>query len=284
MSYPKGSKTPKDNLFDMKMPSSLPSICKFGIVFLIITVIPVLTRSSEDKATPKYGPEDKPVAIPLSHSSDYFKHPETAAPDFWRLIPYYESQFNGGACSVASVAMIVNGFLRAGHGYRLKDQDTNVSQLDLIQNKKQQQWKGKMTQQGFKGRLGLTLESLDHAVKASLITFGMNDVQTKMVQTDKNTPEAFSEFCNILELNEINSNDFILVHFLQDVLTRSPGGPYPHISPIGAYDIKNKKVLILDVDRKWYEPYWVPDLVLFEAMVAKTKTFGHGGYIRIWKP
>jgi hypothetical protein len=268
----------------MKTHFSLPRIRIIGFVFLIMTVFTFLAWASEETGCPKYGPKENPIAIPLSQSFDYFRHPENRAPDFWRLIPYYESQFNGGACSVASVAMIVNGFLRAGHGYCLKDQDTNVSQLVLIQNENQHQWKGKLTQEGFKGKLGLTLESLDRAVKASLITFGMRGVQTKMVQTDKNSPEALLEFRNALELNEKNSDDFILVHFLQDVLTRSPGGPYPHISPIGAYDIKHKKVLILDVDRKWYEPYWVPDYMLFEAMVAKTRTFGHGGYIRIWKP
>ena len=270
----------------MKMSFDVPFsfICKIGIFFLISAVLPILMWASEDKDYPKYGPKDVPIAIPLSHSHEYFRQPENPAPDFWRLMPYYEPQFNGGACSVASVVMIVNGFVRAGHGYDLKDQDTNVSQLDLIQNETQQQWKGEMTQEGFKGRLGLNLESLDRAVKSSLITFGMPGVQTKMIQTDKSTPEALSEFRRTLELNEKSSHDFILVHFLQDILTRSVGGPYPHISPIGAYDIQNRKVLILDVDRKWYEPYWVPDNLLFEAMVAKTKTFGHGGYIRIWKP
>jgi Phytochelatin synthase len=33
----------------------------------------------------------------------------------------------------------------------------------------------------------------------------------------------------------------------------------PHISPIGAYDRDARQVLIMDVDREWYVPYWSPD-------------------------
>src|SRR3712207_8995568 len=33
----------------------------------------------------------------------------------------------------------------------------------------------------------------------------------------------------------------------------------PHISPIGAYDAQRHQVLILDVDRQWYVPYWSGD-------------------------
>ena len=37
-------------------------------------------------------------------------------------------------------------------------------------------------------------------------------------------------------------------------------------------------VLVLDVDRRWYEPYWAADVQVFKAMAVKTKNFGHGGY------
>jgi len=258
--------------------------CTLCLFFLISTFPSGQSWSSEDLDHPKYGPMGSPIAMPLSLSHEYFQNPENKAPDFWKLIPYYVSQFNGGACSVATVAMIVNGFLRAGHGYDLKDQDINIAQLDLVLNKRQHQWKGKMTGNGFRGRLGLSLESLNLALKESLITFGMPHVMTEMTQVERNKPEDLAEFRRILKENEESSSDFLVVHFLQDILTEAAGGPFPHISPIGAYDIKNRKVLILDVDRKWYEPYWVPDHLLFDAMAAKTKTFGYGGYIRIWKP
>ena len=39
-------------------------------------------------------------------------------------------------------------------------------------------------------------------------------------------------------------------------------------------------VLVFDVDRDWYEPYWVPDEALLQAMAHSTAAFGRGGYVR----
>src|SRR3712207_5833198 len=41
----------------------------------------------------------------------------------------------------------------------------------------------------------------------------------------------------------------------------------PHISPIGAYDAQRHQVLILDVDRQWYVPYWSGDEQLLVALL-----------------
>lgn len=230
-------------------------------------------HAADNEDHPKYGPEETPVAVPLSQSNDFFRNSKNNAPDFWRLIPYYVPQITGGSCSVASVAMIVNGFARSGRA--LKDADTIIRQSDLLDNVKQHPWKK---------RRGLSIEKLNVVLNESLKIYGISNGDTQMVQTSKNTPKAFDEFRRVLEINEQSANDFLVVHYLQNVLTKAPGGPYPHISPIGAYDIKNRKVLILDVDRKWYEPYWVSDKVLFEAMLGRTRAFGHGGYIRVWIP
>ena len=56
---------------------------------------------------------------------------------------------------------------------------------------------------------------------------------------------------------------------------------YVHISPIGAYDKTHMRVLIMDVDREWYEPYWVSDERLLLAMSKKTEKYGFGGYLWI---
>ena len=41
----------------------------------------------------------------------------------------------------------------------------------------------------------------------------------------------------------------------------------PHISPIAAYNEETRQVLIMDVDREWYVPYWATDTKLLEAML-----------------
>jgi hypothetical protein len=63
------------------------------------------------------------------------------------------------------------------------------------------------------------------------------------------------------------------------LLAGTAGGPCPHISPVGAYDGKTRRVLIFYVDRDRYEPYWAPDTQVFKAMAAKTAAFGAGGYV-----
>jgi hypothetical protein len=49
----------------------------------------------------------------------------------------------------------------------------------------------------------------------------------------------------------------VLVYFDKGVLTGDWDGP--HISPIAIYDVDLRHVLIMDVDRQWYIPYWSSD-------------------------
>jgi len=90
-----------------------------------------------------------------------------------------------------------------------------------------------------------------------------------------------AELRKILRNNEKCAADFLLAHFVQDDLTGAGGGPYAHISPIGAYDEARQRVLILDVDRVWYSPYWVSDEDLLMAINHATKSHGAGGLIHI---
>jgi hypothetical protein len=59
--------------------------------------------------------------------------------------------------------------------------------------------------------------------------------------------------------------DLVLACFNQGVLTGDRDGP--RISPIGACDALTGRVLIMDVDREWYIPYWASDGGLLEAML-----------------
>ncbi len=93
------------------------------------------------------------------------------------------------------------------------------------------------------------------------------------------TAQSLEAFRKALAGNERDPNDIMLLHFTQDTLTGAPGRVYAHVSPVGAYDEKTHRVLIMDVDREWYEPYWAADTQVFSAMAVKTKAFGQGGYV-----
>lgn len=71
----------------------------------------------------------------------------------------------------------------------------------------------------------------------------------------------------MLAANEASGSDLLLAYFNQGVLTGDWDGP--HISPIGAYNQNTGQVLIMDVDRDWYVPYWSSDEKLQEALLLR---------------
>ena len=59
-------------------------------------------------------------------------------------------------------------------------------------------------------------------------------------------------------------------------------GDYGHIAPVGAYDAAARRVLILDPDRTWYEPYWIPDEVALAGMATPDAASGQArGYLYV---
>ena len=84
------------------------------------------------------------------------------------------------------------------------------------------------------------------------------------------TPETLASLRQALATNEASDQDIVLVYFNQGVLTGDWDGP--HISSIAAYDQEAGQVLIMDVDREWYIPYWTPDTKLLQAMLRPPPT------------
>ena len=82
--------------------------------------------------------------------------------------------------------------------------------------------------------------------------------------------EAFEEFRNLVE--KISSNDqaetFIVTNFSRKILGQTGDG---HFSPIGGYHKEKQLVLIMDVARFKYPPYWVPITQLWAAMAEPDK-------------
>jgi len=76
---------------------------------------------------------------------------------------------------------------------------------------------------------------------------------------------------------------FVIINYLRIAMGQERGG---HISPLGAYDAKADRFLILDVARYKYPPVWVTASDLFDAMNTpdadnENKT---RGYVLIAKP
>jgi hypothetical protein len=175
--------------------------------------------------------------------------------------------------------MVLNGIIRAGH--ILKAEDNNVTQSKLIEKITSVNWKDRVTPGGFNGEAGLKLDQLEIVVREALLQYEVSKFEIDRIEVTNVDATTLKKFRHALAANEDSGMDYILIHFVQDVVTEAQGGPYPHISPIGAYDKIHKRVLVMDVDRDWYEPYWVSDERLLLTMSKKTERFGFGGYLWI---
>ena len=137
--------------------------------------------------------------------------------------------------------------------------DPLVTQKTLLDAVKNDAW----AQQTAEGGAGVTWEELERYVRLSLAAFGL-DAQVETLKPRDDLPATLDEVRRVLAENERDDSDLVLVYFNQGVLTGDWDGP--HISPIAAYDAERRRVLIMDVDRQWYIPYWSSDAMLLAAM------------------
>ncbi|MFL5812201.1 MAG: phytochelatin synthase family protein [Bdellovibrionia bacterium] len=241
------------------------SLMAFALILSVHTASPA--NAAESK--PKYGP----MANVLSQSHDYFK--SAPAPDFWALIPYYAAQMDESACSVASVTMITNG---ARVGKKLTADDELVTQQAIAEKVLHKAWhKGMM-----KKAMGYStnLDELGEIAREAFEKYGIHVKSVEVVHADAIDEKTKAKLHEALVENEKSAHDFILLNFNQKVFTGD--AEVGHISPIGAYDEKNHKVLVMDPDRKWYEPYWVSEETLLMGMATKdSSTQRNRGFVWI---
>ena len=248
----------------------------YPVTMKIVLIILLSFPAAAAAGTPKYSAVDGALAVPLAADNSYFRAPGTAAPDYWNLSSFYVPQFNGSSCSAASVVMALNALVnvRRARG----DEEKNIEQQPLLEKISGVKWKELLSEAGYEGRHGVTLEQLGLVSREALALYGGAGFSVQ-VTTVTGEPSELAVFRRALSGNEKNPNDIMLLHFAQDALTGAPGGPYAHVSPVGAYDAKTRRVLVFDVDREWYEPYWAQDTQVLKAMAVKTKAFGYGGYV-----
>ncbi|MFZ1640291.1 MAG: phytochelatin synthase family protein [Candidatus Contendobacter sp.] len=203
------------------------------------------------KGQPKLGPE----AVPITQQTEYLR--TAPAPDYWKLSPFYLPQQTSSACSLASVAMVLNAL----RGLPARSDERLITQPALLKKMAQAAW----AKQVADGGSGVTLDGLVALVKKSLVRFQLRNYGVEVIRPANERPETLARLRQVLSDNEASDRDVILVYFNQGVVTGDWDGP--HVSPIGAYDAHAGQVLILDVDREWYVPYWTADTQLLKAML-----------------
>ncbi|OIO04937.1 MAG: hypothetical protein COX65_01125 [Elusimicrobia bacterium CG_4_10_14_0_2_um_filter_56_8] len=225
----------------------------------------------------KYAPAGGAVAVPITLDNAYFRNPAVPAYDYWALASFYVPQETSASCSAASVSMALNALFNSRR--QRGDEEENIAAEKLVAKVAGFNWAGLVSEAGADGRRGLTLDQLAAGAAEAGSAYGAEGFSASSVTVNAKSALALERFRKALGENERNPDNIMLLHFTQDILTGAPGGPFPHISPVGAYDEKTRRVLVFDVDRQWYEPYWALDTQVFKAMGAKTPAFGPGGYV-----
>jgi hypothetical protein len=221
---------------------------------------------------PKFGPD----ATPILQSHAYLR--AHRAPDYWALNPYYVPQVSPSSCSLATVATVLNA-LRPLPAYSGSPLVTQATLLDPAAAKtpadpewtditrkwsEQVDFTPSRSEKVKNTGSGLTFSELHRYVVASLNAYGL-DANVEVLKPADRSAATLNRLRRLLVLNERSAKDIALIYYNQGVVTGDWDGP--HISPIGAYDPEHRRVLIMDVDRQWYVPYWTSDERLLEAML-----------------
>jgi hypothetical protein len=252
------------------MDRSLRSCRQTILLAIIWTVLAWIPGVGAQEAKPKFGPD----AIPIEQATSYLRtHP---APDYWAISPLYIPQDTDSACSVASIAMLLNAL----RGVPTRADVKLVTQAGLRARLGDARWTSETAEHGP----GVTFAEFLKVIAESLRTYGLGNYEIEIFKPTDASNDSLAKLQSILAANERSSDDIALVYFDQGVLTGDWDGP--HISPIGAYDAQNGRVLIMDVDRRFYVPYWSPVGKLLASMLrpapAKFRTLaGETGGI-VW--
>jgi hypothetical protein len=223
--------------------------------------------SGDARGAPKY----PATTVPLTRDSAYLRG--AAGTDFWALAPYYVGQQDGVSCSLATLTMLVNA---ARRHTRLGADEPLVVQSLLRRRVNSPVWERGLAPGGE----GVTLDELAVLAEQSLRALGSAPARVQVTHVPEASATALAGLREALRANEANGDDWLVVNFLAAAYVGV--GDYGHIAPVGAYDARTRRVLILDPDREWYEPYWVPDEVVLAGMATPDSVTGEPrGYLQV---
>ena len=174
---------------------------------------------------------------------------ETRALDaYFPISVVFETQRTQSYCGVASMVMALNA-LGAPAPATPEYQPYAFFTQDNVLNEKTDA----IRPRELLARRGMTLDQLGQILSLYPVK----------VDVRHTAPGGADEFRKLAGEALAGRNHVVIVNFLRSALGEQTFG---HISPLGAYDEKSDRFLILDVARYKYPPVWVKTADLFDAM------------------
>ncbi len=235
----------------------------------LIAIFAASLAVAEEAPKPKFGPE----AVTILQDNAYLR--QAPAPDYWNLAPFYIPQRTSSDCSLAAIVMAINAL----RGIPVNADQGLVTENTLMSGVGDQTWMTEVTEDGS----GVTFAETERYLRESLDKFDLATAALKAVSTTVADAATLAALRQALAENETTAGNVMLVYFNQGVITGDWDGP--HISAIGAYDATRDRVLVMDVDRDWYVPYWTSTETLLAALVKPSPpeqgvlAGGTGGYL-----
>jgi hypothetical protein len=198
---------------------------------------------------------------------------QSPSPSYWSLSAFHIGQFTDTCCSLATAVMLVNAARGSGH---LHAGDKLVTQQDLLAAVNDEGWTFHCTDpQGN----GASLQEMAPIMKRAYAHYGMPGARVEMVQVTDATA-ASPAFRQALAAMESSAAVQIALNF--DAAPVYGQADYGHFSPAASYDAARDRLLVLDVDRGWHEPYWVPVDIMLTALASMSRKDGSPrGYLKV---
>lgn len=194
------------------------------------------------------------------------------APSFWALVPYHVGQITETCCSLATATMLINAARGSAH---LHAGEKLIRQKDLLAAVNDPDWTFACTDPEGQGA---SLREMAPIMARAYSLFGVGAMVELVQITD--AAAAADDFRQALAAIELSAATQLALNF--DGAIVYGAADYGHFSPAAAYDERRDRLLVLDVDCDWFEPYWVPVGVMLNAMATASRKDGTPrGYLKV---
>ena len=137
---------------------------------------------------------------------------------------------------------------------------------------------------------GVDLDHFGILLKEMFVAYKLQGITVEVIHVDDKSEKTRQQIHrNLLDIENGDGAVTLLALNFDDRCFINANVDVGHISPVGAYDLLTRLVLVFDVDREWTGPYWITEEMLLNGLNTVNKdvkgtTPTYRGYVRICTP